>query len=99
MKTLTDFYRDYAEWLDSGAPNGDVFRQNSGLCSCLTRWINAKCVTEDLHGDMETQFLCAELDYTYPFNDGDHYGYAREVRTNACHLNLERIEWVREHAK
>lgn len=99
MKTLTDFYRDYAAWMDSGAPNGDVFRQNRGLCTCLSRWCAANGINEYLNVDMNWQFVSANLDSIYPFNGGDHQGYSREVRKNACHLNPERIAWVREHAK
>ena len=99
MKNLTDFYRDYAAWLDAGAPNGDVFRQSRGLCTCLSRWCAENGVTEYLNVDMNLQFVSANLDTIYPFNGGDHLGYAMEVRKNSCHLNPERIAWVREHAK
>lgn len=99
MKTLTDFYRDYAAWLDAGAPRNDIFFKRYGLCFCLRRWLEANGVREYLKCDMDLQFIEAGLDPFFPFNDGEVKGYQKENKNHSCHLNPARVAWVREHAK
>lgn len=100
MKTLTEFYRDYAAWLDAGTPDGTIFHNGSGLCANLHKWEAASGLRYgELAAQMCWQFKAAGLDWVVPFNSGDLKSYEREVRSKTCHLNPARVAWVRERAK
>ena len=93
MKTLKDFYQEYAAWIDAGAPNARPFYRSAGLC------YNLQLFTDDystLFHEMLSQFKSEGLDKHYPFNIGEEdYQYSSNKRNQ--HLNSRRIEWVRNH--
>lgn len=100
---LSDFYRDYLAWVDSGAPEHPVFDRNSGLCLQLDMYVSYVDI-EVYANDFESQLVEAGLCEAFPFNGGYKYGdttalkdYTNECRSHACHLNEARIQWVRDH--
>lgn len=95
---LTKFYRNYHVWLEAGAPDGQPFRRNQGLCSNLV-YTNGEAdfnLYKELKKEIRNQFLVAGLDTTTPFNDFDE-PYHMENRNNSCHKNSRRIQWVKGH--
>lgn len=92
---LTKFYRDYAKWVNEGAPPHDHFSTATGLCASAG-------YDPQLGIEMRAQFAQAGFPYIkgwgfLPFNmDIGHY--SREAYTFTAHLNLKRLKWVRDHA-
>ncbi len=84
MKTLKDFFKDYVEWLDRGAPETDeeVFDRDTGLCRNLNHWVDRKNDTADsaglfigyLLGELLEMFRAEGLDTKYPFNEFEEEG-------------------------
>lgn len=95
MKTLREFYQAYADWVDAGAPDGNPFRREWGLCTNL--YFFGYC-DDDLLYEMSKQFEAAGLDPELPFNK-DWDDYAREYKEDGSHLNAVRIQWVKDHLK
>lgn len=97
---LTDFYRAYVVWLDTGTFNTSLFREKDGLCTCLVNYLKYKGYSKstiDRHTDeLNDQFRKAGLDRFYPFNYGDGNYFANEHKKN---MNRQRVTWAREHAK
>lgn len=93
-KTLKEFYQAYAAWLDAGAPDGQPFYRNVGLCHSLGKFGGDR----DAYIEMGRQFEAAGLDYKYPFNNsqGDYYDMSGLY---SHHLNPLRVQWVKNHAK
>lgn len=92
-KTLKEFYRAYATWLDFGAPNFKPFSRASGLCTNLYNFSK----NHDVINEMKFQFNAAGLDPNYPFGGEDDYVDRSAARQQ--HLNPKRIEWVKAHAE
>lgn len=98
---LTQFYRAYAGWLDAGAPRLPltIFSRDSGLCRNLRLWLNNVGKLDyyrSLRREMEEQF--SPMNVLYPFN-GNSWAYQNEREAEKCHLNEQRIKWVRDHAQ
>jgi hypothetical protein len=93
-KPLTVFYRSYYRWLLNGAPDGKPYYRCWGLCTNLTEKYK---LTGHIHTEMVMQFNRAGLDSLTPFNHPRRVSYSYETATNICHLNPERIEWVKKH--
>lgn len=90
------FLRDYAKWLDTGAPNGGPFDRNYGLC------VNARDRVKDNYITFAEIFEKQGMaDIHYPFNSS-LWEYEVEKNRSLCHLNPARVAWVRrmieEHA-
>lgn len=102
---LSEFYRAYAWWLDAGAPLDMGFYRNHGLCNSLRVWANrnAQLGYKNLHDELIEQFRQAGLDTHYPFNCGDRIYYLIECGDRnfnpRCHINEQRIKWVRDYAQ
>lgn len=103
--SLKQFYRDYLEWVNSGAitnveHNKHAFTRHCGLCVSLISW----CYMRDLSSldlqmlkhEMKKQFIDASLNPAYPF--GGVNLYKSETLSGMCHLNEKRINWVKNHA-
>ena len=90
---LTQFYRDYAAWLDVGAPDLKPFMRHKGLCA------NSASYPDSMYREMIQQFLDAGLSDSQPFNDANNpdNDYWAESGRGTCHLNPARIQWVRDH--
>ena len=104
---LTNFYCAYAEWLVVGAPQGQPFDRSSGLCYNLCKYMSWITSDRDLRvavqNEMRAQFWVAGLHKEYPFTPanaglGRMHVYDTESQRNECHLNKDRIAWVRLHA-
>lgn len=99
---LEMFYRDYAAWLDAGAPEHQPFSRSEGLCYSLIVWCYHKNTGESgktvLLMALSMSFHQAGLLRGTPFNEGITE-FSLEAQGKACHLNPKRIAWVREHAK
>lgn len=102
---LSLFYNSYARWLDKGAPidSDNVFTRHNGLCFNLSLHCSAMYdVYSNMHEILATELeisLITELqDENFPFND-IHGSYIDEARTERCHLNKARIDWVKSHCK
>lgn len=93
--TLQQFYNAYAAWLDAGAPDDQPFTRHTGLCYNLYKFGG----NNDVRKEMTRQFEEAGLDSHYPFNDGDVDDYEIRVDDLTQHLNLKRIQWVKDHAQ
>lgn len=93
---LTSFYRAYQDWINAGAPNHKPFRRDKGLCFNLSNFcrdinVEDKAVSKE----MNLQFKDAGLSGTIPFCK--YSAYHVEVRTSQCHINKERLTWVKDH--
>lgn len=99
-QSLTNFYNAYAEWLEANAPEHPVFDRGSGLCLQLLRYcIDFGVDVDARHAHMDEfteQLTQAGLCDRYPF-DIDDQSYLSSSRRMTCHLNPNRIAWVREH--
>lgn len=103
---LTNFYCAYAEWLVFGAPDGQPFDRGYGLCGNLCQYIcertEDRSLRVDVQDEMREQFLAAGLHACYPFSPNVGFGrmhfYDTECGRDECHLNKDRIAWVRLHA-
>ena len=92
-KSLQQFYNDYAAWLDAGAPQGQPFCRDAGLCHNLGKFGGDR----DAYIEMGRQFEAAGLDDQYPFdNTEDHYYDMSGLYSH--HTNPLRIQWVKDHA-
>lgn len=97
---LKAFYRDYAAWLEAGAPDGAPFYRGEGLCVEITRWALSSDngdYTLGLRREMQRQFRSAGLSDTFPFGGANEYAQRHSDETQ--HENQARIAWVKEHAK
>lgn len=96
-EALTKFYRLYLEWTEAGAPaeNEYGFERQYALCanSCCTRLPD----DPDTNQELTEQFVAAGLDKNFPF--GGLSKYFGERNREDFHLNAERMQWVRTHAK
>lgn len=99
--TLSQFYAEYLAWVDAGAYDHPVFDCDSGLCLQLDRHIKATGGSYTATDEMEKQFVNAGLCDVLPFNGGYLAGngnlgrYIEECKDHVCHINEERIAWVR----
>lgn len=95
-KELTEFYRDYLAWYDSGCPDGSYSRVD-GLCMAIEVFSKTHGIAIDKYGhaieEMQQQFWDAGLRRGFPFESIDEYFRSDDLTTNP-----KRIAWVREHA-
>ena len=94
-KELTEFYRDYQNWLMSGSPHGEKYHRDVGLCYNLKY--------EFCHGDLKKggklrnemieQFGAEGLNKYFPF--GKDVLFDNPVGT--CHKNPRRKAWIILH--
>lgn len=114
-RSLKNFYRAYAAWLEAGAPekneNPYRFDRGFGLCSNVTIFFTENVNGEDVYDvtegynalrQMKDQFVFAGLDSNTPFNKpawGYGENYFSESFDRRCYLNESRIEWVKSHAE
>jgi hypothetical protein len=91
-KGLTEFYNAYNDWVNTGAPECNVFSRSYGLC------LNLRVYGDSLNlcNEMKAQFVEAELSCDYPFNESENE-YFVECDAGEAALNPERIKWVQEH--
>lgn len=101
---LIQFFKEYLEWLDTGAANTHpVFARNSGLCEQLNSYmlaldmvdVNKNLVKKDFRYLLHST---CNGDMVYPFNKNGT-AYIKEASANKCHTNKFRITWVREQLK
>lgn len=97
---LTAFYRAYLAFAETG-DNPYGFRPRNGLCSNLVKFLDITCSGEDytVCDEMEYQFKCAGLSTIYPFNNGSGEDYDLQMKHSNAFENLQRLNWVREHAQ
>lgn len=99
---LSEFYKAYSDWIDSGAPEGKTFSRHVGLCGSIflylaMKWypIKDRKITLEM---MRAQFVKAGLDSEYPFNNQEN-SYRMESINGLIHTNTNRIQWVRKEWK
>lgn len=93
---LTSFYRAYQDWINAGAPNHKPFRRDKGLCFNLFNFCRDNHLSDTaVSNEMNRQFKNAGMNYTIPFSK--YSSYHVEVRTSQCHINKERLTWVKDH--
>ncbi|UKM17212.1 hypothetical protein [Escherichia phage SKA64] len=101
MKTsarLIEFYKIYLAWIDVGAPDGKPFRRDCGLCANLFDYVhrgNYNPIITTLSDEMHAQFHYKGLSQALPFNE-NYDAYVLESDAEVCHLNVDRINWVRD---
>lgn len=94
-KNLKTFYKAYAAWLDAGAPHGQPFVRNNGLClNLLLKMPLPYEETNAAFEEMSEQFHEAGLGTLFPFDTREEYHTCDNM-----HLNPRRITWVRAHAE
>jgi len=100
---LKQFYREYANWLNDGAPEHTSFRRFDGLCICLIRWLSENKKISTITYEMSRQFVNAGLSEDFPFNSADRNdrmnSYSSEVMRHTSYLNKKRRQWVFDHAE
>ncbi|WPK38239.1 hypothetical protein [Escherichia phage AV126] len=97
-KDLMEFYKIYLAWIDVGAPDGKPFRRDCGLCANLFDYVhrgNYNPIITTLSDEMHAQFYHKRLNQGLPFNE-NYDAYVLESDADACHLNVDRINWVRD---
>jgi hypothetical protein len=96
---LTSVYADYLIWLEMGAPKHEVFTRSGGLCPIIISYCNAVGASADeglmCSMEFQQQLEKAKLSRIYPFNM-DELGYIGETTTQTCHLNPQRLQWIKE---
>lgn len=95
-KELTQFYREYLKWVDSGASRNLPFDPGFGLCANLYEHLVDTTIYPEVLGEMTMQFSDAGLNDIHPFND-DILTYISDREAATHHLNPKRIQWVRDH--
>jgi hypothetical protein len=95
---LIDFYRSYIAWLDAGAPDGEPYHRNGGLCHSLRQWYlrveesataGLGVYRHLLHRDL---LGLAPIESMFPFGSTD---YHRRHRDCTMHLCPKREDFVR----
>jgi len=94
---LREFLAAWLEWVESGAPESDVFERFVGLCSNL-RWYMRNEGASGFDDESEVAslrdiFKSEGLDEDYPFGGPDVY--YEEAYDDTSHLNEQRLAWVR----
>lgn len=101
MKTSEDlmkFYKKYLAWIENGAPYGRPFLPSVGLCANLFDYVHRdgfNPIITTLSDEMHAQFYYKGLSQELPFNE-NYDAYVLESDADACHLNVDRISWVRD---
>lgn len=93
---LLEFYKEYGDWLDRGAPDGG-FRKNRGLCSNVVLWCynnNNDRFAQPMIKEMAEQFIAAGMDGECPFNKNYEYYHEESFLRAMAHLNDDRRKWV-----
>lgn len=101
-KTLTAFYNDLNEWINSDFPLCDYpFIDSVGLCTNLSVWCKDKYLSDSLKQslvvELHEQFNDAGLDILTPFN-ANFGSYSQETKTDNIFKNPKRIAWIKNHA-
>lgn len=95
---LAEFYEEYSDWIDAGAPESEPFSRRVGLCGSLCSYLASKgCrfpVRDMALQLMKSQFIKAGLIRDYPFNNADNSYYV-ECVNGTIHTNKNRIAWVK----
>jgi hypothetical protein len=99
-ESLTEFYRAYLWWLEAGASEEMGFSRHHGLCGALRQWANRndQLGYRALHDEMIAQFMKHTTSFLHPFHTFAQE-YNREVDRGEAHLNVDRIKWVKDHAR
>lgn len=97
-KELTAFYYAYWDWLVAGAPEGQPFYRNWGLCKCLSSYYKHDANRFMLNDEMKAQFknelkLC-NIENLFPFGYSD---FQFRERLSLMHTCPKRRAWVKEH--
>lgn len=90
-KTRT-FLRDWLDWVERGAPNGEPYWRNVGLCQAAASYGHGFTLIDDL----VEFFECCGYSFLYPFNEGR--SFLVETAAGTIHLNPRRLAFVREYA-
>lgn len=98
-EALYECYKAYMSWIEAGA-EGDSFIRTEGLCEqFLEHMTHSRGYDTGIRVVREIQraFKRAGLDICFPFNNPNRRrsSYEKETCTGTCHLNPDRIAWVR----
>lgn len=88
---LTEFYRSYLSWVESGARDCEPYSRYYGLCSNLERFTASNRASIE----MSQQFRDAKLHPGFPFGEG---AYDDRSENGTQHEDPNRLAWVKEHA-
>lgn len=84
--TILSFLESYLKWVEDGAPQDKPFNRAFGLCT------NAAIYGIDFY------IMAGHFHIDAPFNSGtDEYNH--DSRLGNHHLNLFRIQWVKDKIK
>lgn len=99
--TLYNFYVQYLHRVQNEA-GVDKYHREHGLCFALRHYFYLSGAMEveyhELYNEMLDQFNRAGLQLIYPFSSCED-DYEDEVCRGECHLNPQRIEWVKARIK
>jgi hypothetical protein len=98
---LKRFLQSWIDWIDAGAPQGEPFSRNTGLCANVYDWtiecdLDIDAITKILR-ELRKTFRADNLHPMTPF--GGNVVYLKETETATQHLNAERLAWVRSKVK
>ena len=82
---LKSALKDWLDWVERGAPEGEPYSRRYGLCSNLDRF-------DDVSDELSEVFRLQDLDDTIPF--GCDYDIRSLSRTQ--HECPKRLAWVRK---
>lgn len=98
LNKLSEFYRAYSDWIDDGAPEGEPFSGRVGLCGSVCLYLKSKgCNFREREMAlflMRKQFIKANLNRDYPFNNRDNSYYMESI-DGLIHTNKNRVAWVK----
>lgn len=100
---LQQFYNDIQAWIEAEFPSHEVFKEDSGLCSTLQRYLlhrGDSCVdTHPSFRELLSQFEREGLHVNVPFNNRDgQMDYYIEYATHTIYKNRLRLAWIKRHA-
>lgn len=100
---LQQFYTDIQAWIEAEFPSHEVFKEDSGLCSTLERYLTSRGVTwvydHPAYLELNSQFTEEGLHNRLPFNTGgEQRDYFSEFVTRSIYKNHLRLAWIRRHA-
>lgn len=94
---LKQFYQDINAWVEQGCPTHPAFVINCGLCRNLGNYLGQLNLNQkekiNVYMELSKQFIDAQLDNQYPFDNGD-----MDYKHKPKFTNPRRLRWIIQHA-
>lgn len=92
---LKEYYKSIQKWIDSGCPDKSPYYIGVGLCNNIKVYAGTYSKHISLVSEMKAQFILADLDIAYPFNESS-FDYHTEQQK---YTNQARLDWVKLHSQ